>query len=174
MNSPFHSHSLQKEDEDEEILESMMPPSSEEKKYIPLDRKTLMAAMEKATMGKIHHRIFELARKNRKVFDPIQPGGVRAHTHTIDLNTKRELKAAVYPLRNEDQKQAARDEISKLLKGKMIKEVKASHFQAPVVMAKTKSTDGTPKWRFCVDFRLLNEHTVPDVYPMPNLETPRL
>jgi len=95
---------------------------------------------------------------------------VRAHTHTIDLNTKRELKAAVYPLRDETQKVAAREEIAKLLKEGMIKEVKASHFQAPVVMAKKKSNDGKRKWRFCVDFHLLNEHTVPDAYPMPNLE----
>jgi hypothetical protein len=95
---------------------------------------------------------------------------VRAHEHTINLNTKKELKANAYPLRDELQKIAARKEIASLLKGRMIREVHASHFQAPVVMAKKRSADGKPEWRFCVDFRLLNEHTVPDVYPMPNLE----
>src|SRR5436190_233167 len=29
--------------------------------------------------------------------------------------------------------------------------------------------DGTPKWRFCVDFRGVNEVTVRDVYPLSNI-----
>jgi hypothetical protein len=103
-----------------------------------------MQAMEKSNKGKINPRIFQLAWKSRKVFDPIEPGGVRAHEHTIDLNTKRELKANAYPLRDEVQKIAAREEIASLLKGRMIREVHASHFQAPVVMAKKKSADGKP------------------------------
>ena len=164
----FHSHSLQQEEEDEAMLEEMLAP--EQKLGPALTIKTLREAMEKATGKPISKEIHQLAWKYKEVFGAIKPGGVKAHTHTIDLNTKRELRAAAYPLRDDNQKKAAREEIEKLLKGGMIKEVKTSHFQAPVVMAKKKSSDGKPKWRFCVDFRLLNEHTVPDVYPMPNLE----
>ena len=52
----------------------------------------------------------------------------------------------------------------------MIKPVEASSFQAPIVMAPKKSSDGQAKWMVCCDFRLLNEHTVSDSYPMSNLE----
>src|SRR5690606_26339886 len=102
--------------------------------------------------------------------DEIQPGSVRGHVHRIDLNTSKELKARIYPLRNDSQKEAARAGIDCLLKGGMIAEVEASEFQAPIVMAPKKAADGQKKWRFCCDFRLLNEHTVSDKYPMPSLE----
>ena len=131
------------------MLEQMLPPA-EVKKSTPLSRKALGDAMEKSTGKPISQAIFKLAWKNCEVFRPIKPGGVRAHTHAIDLNTKRELKAAVYPLRDESQKVAAREEIAKLLKEGMIKEVKASHFQAPVVMAQKKSNDGKRKWSFAL------------------------
>ena len=95
---------------------------------------------------------------------------MRGHAHRIDLNTSKELKARIYPLRNPSQREAARSEIERLLKGGMISEVSASAFQAPIVMAPKKAADGRKKWRFCCDFRLLNEHTVSDKYPMPGLE----
>jgi len=44
-----------------------------------------------------------------------------------------------------------------------------SPWASPVVLVPKKSEDGTPKWRFCVDFRAVNEVTVPDVYPLPNI-----
>ena len=37
-------------------------------------------------------------------------------------------------------------------------------------MAPKRSEDGKKKWRFCTDFRLLNEHTIGDSFPMPSLE----
>jgi hypothetical protein len=89
VESRFHSHSLQEEGDNEYILEEIMLPQSDRKKPLPLTKETLMQAMEKSNKGKINPRIFQLAWKNRKVFDPIEPGGVRAHEHTIDLNTKR-------------------------------------------------------------------------------------
>ena len=76
----------------------------------------------------------------------------------------------IYPLKAGPQKDAARAEIERLLKAGMIAEIKASQFQAPIVMAPKTSADGKQAWRFCCDFRLLNEHTVSDKYPMPSLE----
>ena len=40
---------------------------------------------------------------------------------------------------------------------------------SPIVMVKKKSTNGTPKYRLCVDLRGLNILTKPDAYPLPNI-----
>lgn len=44
-----------------------------------------------------------------------------------------------------------------------------SPWASPVVLVPKRSPDGTPKYRFCVDFRGVNSVTVPDVYPLPNI-----
>ena len=87
--------------------------------------------------------------KNRRLFDKIRPGSVMGHAHRIDLNKTKELKAMIYPLKTGPQKDAARAEIERLLKDGMIAEIKASQFQAPIVMAPKKSADGKQAWRFC-------------------------
>ena len=41
-----------------------------------------------------------------------------------------------------------------------------SPFAAPVVLVCKKNGD----WRFCADFRALNEITVKDAYPLPRID----
>lgn len=45
-------------------------------------------------------------------------------------------------------------------------EVTRSPFASPVVLAQKKSGE----WRFCVDFRALNNITVRDAYPLPRMD----
>ena len=45
-----------------------------------------------------------------------------------------------------------------------------SPWNSPVLVVKKKSTDGTPAFRFCVDFRQLNEVTTKDAYPLPRID----
>ena len=126
--------------------------------------------MARAMGGRPDRRVLEIVWKHRNVFDPVDPGSVKGYYHRIDLDTKKELRAKIYPLRAEH-KEEARKEIAKLLEKGMIREVHGSPYEAPIVMVKKKDATGEKtKWRMCVDYRLLNEHTVGDAYLMPNME----
>jgi hypothetical protein len=46
----------------------------------------------------------------------------------------------------------------------------ASSWAAPVILLPKKSPDGTPKYRFCTDFRALNAVTQTPVYPIPDIK----
>lgn len=46
----------------------------------------------------------------------------------------------------------------------------ASPWAAPVILVSKKSPDGTPKYRFCTDFRGLNSVTTVPVYPIPDVK----
>ena len=66
-----------------------------------------------------------------------------------------------YPL--EMQKEIDK-EIENMLTAGVIRASKSPHAQEVVMVKKPNGT-----WRFCVDFRLLNLHTVPDKYPLPRI-----
>jgi hypothetical protein len=55
--------------------------------------------------------------------------------------------------------------VEKLIKEKCIRECE-SDACAQVLLV--KKSDGT--WRFCIDYRNLNDITIPDSYPLPNIE----
>jgi len=69
-----------------------------------------------------------------------------------------------YSLRDEMQTQ-----IQQMLDKGVIRESK-SPWSAPSILVPKRSTDGKPKFRFCVDFRALNEVTKFDTYPLPVFE----
>lgn len=47
----------------------------------------------------------------------------------------------------------------------------ASPWNSPLLVVPKKSdSEGQKKWRVVVDFRKLNENTIPDAYPLPNIE----
>ena len=169
----FSSVALGQDDpeEEEESWKALEPPGvSESKTPIIQGSRETLAEYIKGKSDNFCPELLNICWKNRRLFDKIRPGSVMGHAHRIDLNTAKELKAMIYPLKTGPQKDAARAEIERLLKDGMIAEIKASQFQAPIVMAPKKSADGKQAWRFCCDFRLLNEHTVSDKYPMPSLE----
>jgi hypothetical protein len=44
----------------------------------------------------------------------------------------------------------------------------ATPWAAPVILVPKKSPDGTPRYRFCTDFRGLNSVTITPVHPIPD------
>ena len=57
------------------------------------------------------------------------------------------------------------DQVNQLLEKGLIKETD-SPWSSPVVLVKKKSGE----WRFCVDYRKLNDCTVKDAYPLPRID----
>jgi hypothetical protein len=47
----------------------------------------------------------------------------------------------------------------------------ASPWAVPVILVPKKSPGGTPKYRFCTDFRGLNSVTITPVYPIPDIKS---
>ena len=83
-----------------------------------------------------------------------------------------ELKDGMKPVRQrlrrmgQEQMQALREEVDKLLKADFIRPVDTAEWVSPTVVAPKK--DG--RWRVCVDFKPLNAATKKDPYPLPFID----
>ena len=105
----------------------------------------------------------ELIRKNKKVVNP-NPGLCRVAGARIETA---EAKPINLPLRRTSPAQRIEIEkqVKELLELGMIKP-STSPWAAGIVMA--PKPDGS--WRFCVDYRMLNQVTVRDSYPLPRVD----
>ena len=68
---------------------------------------------------------------------------------------------------------ALRDELDRQVKTILDKGIIgpiASSWNFPAFLIPKRSLDGTPKFRFCVDFRALKQVTKPDIYYLPPFE----
>lgn len=119
---------------------------------------------EKRELTDDQRRILEdLIRKNSRVVNP-KPGVCRVAGARIETA---EAKPINLPLRRTSPAQRIEIEkqIAELLEAGMIKP-STSPWAAGIVMA--PKPDGS--WRFCVDYRMLNQVTVRDSYPLPRVD----
>lgn len=98
--------------------------------------------------------------------DELPGTSLEQHTiPTIDdvpLNTKQYRYPPVH-------KEELRKQIQKLLDLNIIKE-STSPYNSPLwIVPKKADANGNRKWRMVIDFRALNEKTVGDAYPLPNI-----
>ena len=91
-------------------------------------------------------------------------GKAQTASHSIDLTTQQPLRYR--PRRfTPDQQQEMKNQVESMLKEGVIQPSNSPH-SAEVVLALKPGG----KWRFCVDFRLLNKFTVTDSYPLPRID----
>lgn len=67
------------------------------------------------------------------------------------------------------QKSEIDSQVNKLLKNNLI-EPSRSNYNSPLILVPKKSTDGTKKWRMCVDYRLVNKKLIADKFPLPRID----
>lgn len=105
----------------------------------------------------------ELLARNRDVFSD-KPGRTSLVAH--DINTEPGKRVRLKPYRiPETRRQAVREEVKMMLEMGVIEE-SHSPWSSPIVLV--PKPDGT--WRFCNDFRKLNEVSAFDAYPMPRAD----
>ncbi|KAE8244673.1 hypothetical protein A4X13_0g6378 [Tilletia indica] len=112
--------------------------------------------------GEPHSALVDVLRRHSGAFAlDGRPGRVVGHEMPIDLLEERSLHPEA-PRRASPEKQRAMDAaIDQLLEWDVI-EPSTSPVSFPVLMVRQYN-----KWRFCVDYRQLNAHTIPDAYPPP-------
>lgn len=84
-------------------------------------------------------------------------------THKIRLDTERAIVSKPRPEAEEHRKNVG-GEIDEMLASNVLRPSN-SPYSSEVVMI--RKPDGT--WRFCIDFRQLNSHTIKDKYPLPRI-----
>lgn len=68
-----------------------------------------------------------------------------------------------------DQTAEIKRQVDTMLADGIIKASSSPH-SSEVVIVRKKDADGNPTgWRFCIDYRRLNDHTVKDAYPLPRI-----
>jgi hypothetical protein len=70
----------------------------------------------------------------------------------------------------EAQKQEVKEQIEQMLKDEIITPSKSEWNFPLIVVPKKMDASGKRKWRICIDFRKLNEVTIGDSYPLPNIQ----
>lgn len=67
-------------------------------------------------------------------------------------------------------KKEVTDQIQEMLKNKIIRNSN-SPYSAPIwIVPKKADASGKPKWRLVIDYRKLNEVTIDDKFPIPNID----
>jgi hypothetical protein len=87
--------------------------------------------------------------------------------HKINTGDAQPIKKTPYRIPHA-LKPVVEEHVEDMLK-KGIIEPSISPWSSSIVLVKKKTTDGSVKYRFCVDYRSLNAVTKPDAYPIPNI-----
>lgn len=100
--------------------------------------------------------------------DPVDQSGCKINIrHKIDTGDNPPIRKNPYRLPHA-LKPVVNTQIQDMHQKGIIRE-SDSPWGSPVVIVSKKSLDGTPKYRFCVDYRALNAITRGDAYPLPNI-----
>jgi hypothetical protein len=107
----------------------------------------------------------QLLEEYADLFDTSRPGRTNVIQHEINTGNNPPIALKPYYRRSPLEKEFIKEEIDRMLKENIISP-SDSPWSAPVVVAKKKNG----KFRFCVDYRQLNQITIKDQYPLPRID----
>ena len=99
------------------------------------------------------------------LFDISRPGRTNIIQYEINTGNNSPIALKPYYRRSPLEKEFIKEEIDRMLKENIISP-SDSPWSAPVVVAKKKNG----KFRFCVDYRQLNQITIKDQYPLSRID----
>jgi hypothetical protein len=129
----------------------------------------------------LNEKLRHLTEKDRNILEPIlrkyyhifyqegssEIGCTSAVKHKIDTGDAQPIRKT--PYRTPHALKPVVEEHIKDMLHKGIIEPSMSPWSSSIVLVKKKTTDGSAKYRFCVDYRSLNAVTKPGAYPIPNI-----
>lgn len=68
------------------------------------------------------------------------------------------------------QKLEIETQVNKLIENDLMEPSNISSFNSPVILVPKKSTDGTKKYRMCIDYRMVNKKLVTDKFPLLRID----
>jgi hypothetical protein len=156
--------------ETEDVGEDIMQ-MDEVREVFDDDDQSVDEKLSKLTFGELNdeqkQKIHELLRKYVNIFDWNEKrcnATTKLSKHQIDVGNNKPFKQKQYRIPHN-----LKDEMSKQVESMLEKNViRKSHspWNSPVILVKKKNG----KFRFCVDFRKLNDITVKDSYPLPFID----
>jgi hypothetical protein len=129
------------------------------------DLESLNAVISKSKLGMLDkQRLRELLMEYTDVWAGESLGNTDVVRHTIELDTPYPIvqRPRRIPL---DRQQTVDEELDAMLAKGVVRPSRSPYAQEVVLV---KKKDG--KWRFCIDYRLLNSHTIPDKHPLPRIQ----
>jgi RNase H-like domain found in reverse transcriptase/Reverse transcriptase (RNA-dependent DNA polymerase)/Integrase zinc binding domain/Integrase core domain len=108
-------------------------------------------------------KVLELLTEFEGLWKGKRMGLVRDICHHICLDTTRPIVSRPRRM-NPEQQEAIDTEVKKMLEDGVIRHSN-SPYASEVVMVRKPNGN----WRVCIDYRLVNDHTIPDNYPFPRI-----
>ena len=168
--------------EELEELESKVPTSSSKSKKVNTVSKSKLSDKRAHLELKeeIQSKMEDLSNNVRKILqpvliryknlfrEPVDNSGCKVNIkHKIDTGDNPPIQKNPYRLPFA-LKLVVEEQIKYMYQKGIIQE-SDSPWGSPVDIVRKKSLDGTPKYRFCVDYRTLNAITCRDAYALPNI-----
>lgn len=123
--------------------------------------------IEEANLNKLVKLLHKYPEMIKDENDPLK--STKLLKHTINLKTDKPIYSRNYRYPHQFKGDISQ-EIEKLLKSNIIRESK-SPYNSPIwVVPKKTDASGKKKIRMVIDYRKLNQETIPDKFPLPNIE----